>query len=678
MVRLICIFVFVSFISAQEISIEPAVISPTIDGIVNRAEYNASDSASTFFQLQPFNNETATEKTVVLISFDSKNIYFGIKCYDSEPGKLVKNIQTRDGLSSQDDAIFIILDTYADKRTAYGFGINVLNTQSDLRITDNGRNTDFKWDAKWTSAATVTKFGWSAEIAIPFSSLSYDETTSNWNICFRRVMKKKSEIDYWPVAPTYEYQISKSGIINGLVIPARKKVFSVTPYATFRLDNTESTNNKNDFSTEIGGDIQARITSGLVGNLTINPDFATVEGDQEEINMTRYELSFPEKRLFFMEGSELFSTRIKTFYSRRIGEIDAGMKMSGKIDDYSVSVIGVRTPERNEISEPATYFSAVRIKKDILESSNIGITFADKSSAGNFNRSLSFDYTLNLSDTWKLTGQLVGSAPGNFTKNMGWFLRFANESNLHHVHIRYTELGENFRENVNQTGYITDDDRKEIDSDISYTWWFKNSFVKYIDAASRNNIFWSQNGVLRGYRFTQDVSIYLTNKFSFELNNKREFRLFEDEFYNYSYELELGYNTEEWASAELDYEWGENFNAGFNLLTAEIRISPVKNMALEYSLNKLEFTNSEELPNSFINILSADYNFTPNLWIRLLAQTNSVNNRVYFYGLFGWRIKPPFNAVYFIYTFDQFENNIFISDTKNRILYLKFSYQLDF
>jgi len=466
--------------------------------------------------------------------------------------------------------------------------------------------------------------------------------------------------------------------LTGLKFPKTTSPFSITPYVTLRAENTEATDNRNRLFAEIGGDAKIKITSGIIGNITINPDFATVEGDQEHINLTRYELSFPEKRLFFMEGNELYSTRIRTFYSRRIGEIDVGAKVIGKIHDYTISLIGARSPEAAEMEQLTTYYSAVRIKRDILESSSIGFTFTNKSNNAAFARSFSLDYILNLSNTWKLTGQVVGSAPGKFSENIGWFLRFANESNTHHVHLRYTDLGTNFRENVNQTGFVVDDDRREVDSDISYKWWFEKTIFNYIEAEVKNNLYWSHLGNLRSYNFVQEIQFYLKNKFSFNFAKQSQFKLFEKKFYNNSYEFELGYNTEEWASAEVAYEFGKNFDADFKYIQANLRFNPFDKMALEYSFEKLNFEPDVELENTIINILSLNYNFTPDLWIKLFAQNNTAADRIYFYGLIGWRFQPPFSAIYLIYTFDEFKEYELTKKFNNRILFLKLSYQIDF
>jgi hypothetical protein len=666
------------FIYSQQVLLNKCEGIPLLDGTVTPAEYCAVDSAAGFLQMEPFKNQPASENTVVYFTYNDEYIFVGIKCYDSSPDRIVRGIQTRDNLQRSDDAVFIVIDSYNDKRSAFGFGVNAINTQADFRIRDDGRSIDYNWDEKWQSYSTITEYGWSAELALPFRSIAYDRSINDWGLSIRRVIKKNVEVSYWPAAPTYEYQISRNGLMVGLEFPKVTSPFSITPYTTLRYENTRATNEKYELNPEFGVDAHIKITSGLLGNITVNPDFATVEADQERINLTRYELSFPEKRLFFMEGNELYSTRIRTFYSRRIGDIDGGAKVSGKLGDYTTSLIAVRSPGIDALNQPTNYFSIFRLKRDVLKSSSIGFTFADKSNELTYARSFSFDYVLNLGDTWKLTGQFVGSAPGDFYKNMGWFVRFANESNIHHVHVRYTELGTEFRKNVNQTGFVVDDDRREVDSDLTYKWWMKSGIFKYINAVSKNNMFWSHQGTLRSYRFAQEVEFYLQNKFSFEFENIIEYKLFEKNYYNNSFQIEVGYNKEEWASAGLSYEFGRNFDADFEYLKGYFRINPFEKVAVEYSLQKLDFDPDYEFQNTVINILTLNYNFTPDLWIKLFAQNNTSVDRVYFYGLMGWRFIPPFSAVYLIYTFDDYRDSEILQNFNNRILFLKFSYQINF
>ncbi|MCK4817016.1 carbohydrate binding family 9 domain-containing protein, partial [bacterium] len=303
---------------------------PVIDGFVQEEAWQVADSATDFVQMEPTKGASASENTVVYITYDNEKLYFGIKCYARDPSSIVGKIQTRDVLSKNDDQIGILLDTYNDNRSAMGFFVNPLGVQIDMKVTDDGRNHDLNWDAEWESAVVRTSDGWSAEIAIPFQSITYNKNLSTWGVNFGRVIRNNSETAYWSGVLNDDFRISQGGLLQGIQSPGKKKIVELTPNLTLRYENSDETEVHSKVLPQVGIDAHLNISSNVVSHLTYNPDFATVEGDQEQINMTRWELSFPEKRLFFLEGNELFKTRIKTFYSRRVGDIQWGAKINGK------------------------------------------------------------------------------------------------------------------------------------------------------------------------------------------------------------------------------------------------------------------------------------------------------------------------------------------------------------
>jgi len=669
------ILLFSLFAFGREINVNFTENKITIDGKINTNEWIGSDSTAGFTQLEPQKGNPASEKTIVYILQNDAYLYIAFKCYQQDPTSIVANITTRDKLYNSDDGVLIMLDTFNDQRSGFSFQINPLGTQTDMRINDDGRSTDSNWDTEWQAESTISSFGWTAEIAIPFHKIGYDESLETWGVNFARIIRYNFEISYWSGLMSQNYRVSQSGRLTNLKLPSRDCDFTLTPYSTMRYENSDETGNHNKWFGDVGMDASYQITSGVIASATINPDFATVEGDQEEINLTRWELSFPEKRLFFLEGNELYSTRIKTFYSRRIGDIDFGGKITGKVDDYTFSVMGVRSTSDSKLDIPVARFGVFRLKQDILKSSSIGFTAVDKSWQNNYSRSFSADFLLNPGTNWKLNGQFVTSAPGISMQHSAFFLRAAHESNLHHVHVRYSDTGKKFRENVNQTGFIQDDDMKEIDSDISYTFWPKSSIFKYIELESRNNIFWNHENTLRSWYITEEALFYLNKKFALEISYNNEYKLYEKEYYNHRYNLELGYNTDEWANAEVEYTWGKNFDRDFQLFEFEIQQRLFENLAIKYSAKKLDFSPDTSKNSTIVNIITLDYNFDRDLWLRLLAQTDDQENSLYFYGMFGWRFFPPFSALYLIYTTDQFDHMDYENKVRNEILFLKLSYQ---
>ena len=637
-----------------------------IDGVFEKEKWALSDSATSFIQMEPQTGKAASQKTVVYFGTYEDKIYVVFNCYQTTP--IIAKNQSRDALSKDDDLIAVVLDTYHDSRSGYVFFTNPLGTQFDIKVNDDGRNMDINWDTEWKSDAKIYDWGWCAEFEIPFKSLKYKKGLENWGINFGRVIRANFETSYWSGVLSDDFRISQGGVAKGIENPGSKMKLSVFPYLSVFKTTSEKWN------LDGGGDISWQISPNASFNGTINPDFATVEADQQQINLTRYELSYPEKRLFFQEGNEMYNTRIKTFYSRRIQDIDFGGRFNGKVGKTQFNVLNVMTPHISD-DNPVTFYTAARAKFDFLKSSTIGLTFVDKSWRNDFTRSLSIDYLLNLGKTWQLTGQFVGSTPGDFWSHSAWFIRFAKENNKYHIHYRYTEIGENFRKNVNQTGFVTDDDRREMDSDFTYKWWIQNSTFEYINFQSFNNVFWSlEKGNLRSWYLTDAVNFYFKNKIGFGYAYNNEYKLYEKNFYNHKHTFRLGYNTDEWSHALLEYTTGQNFDRAFDLFSAGGRIKLFQNLSVSYMGNILKFNPDDDNNSTFINVFTANYNFTKDLWIKLFAQNSTKDENIYLYGLFGWRFKPPFGAIYLIYSHEQIAENTGIPNSDN--FFVKLTYPI--
>jgi len=624
----------------------------TVDGVHEPLIWEGADSAIRFVQMEPTPGDPGSEPTVCYIGYDNEYLYLTVNLY--QEAEVVAKAMNRDILTKGDDCFVLVIDPYNDNRSGYGFWTNPLGTQTDFRINDDGRIIDANWDTEWESASRIHNRGWTLEMAIPFKSLQFKPGSEIWGVNFGRVMRNSFETVYWSGTMTDDFRISQGGKLLGIKPPASRGKLTLFPYATLSFENNEFTGVENEVKPNAGGDVKWQISPNITFDGTVNPDFATVEADQEQINLTKYELRYPEKRLFFQEGNEMYNTRIKTFYSRRIEDILYGAKLNGKTGKYSFNALNVRELREGEDGEAPSFFTTARVKRDFLESSTLGFTAVDRRNDSTYTTSFSGDYMLNLGETWKLSGQFVASVPGDLLSHSAWFVRFAKESNIYHVHVRYTEFGENFKENVNKTGYIVDDDRRELDSDLSYKWWLRNQIFQYIEIETRNNAFWARtNGALRSYNFTQAVEFYLQNRFSLIYSHNNEFKLFDKEYYNYRNSFSVGYNTAEWSHASVGYSFGHNFDRDFQRLSFGGRMKLTEKMAAEYSGDLIKFVPDDENNSTFINVLSLNYNFTKDLWIKVFAQNSSSSSKIYFYGMTGWRFRPPFGAIYLIYSHDQ-------------------------
>lgn len=680
MMKWLYTFLMLSILTQANAREIPAYKSPAIiniDGKITAQEWPAAIFQSDFIQMEPHPGKLSTEQTAVAVQFDDQNIYIAFLCQKSYPDPVIARETRRDQLEKQDDVVSVVLDTYHDSRSAFWFMTNALNSQVDMRISDDGKSLDTNWDAGWEVVTAISDSGWSAEFAIPFKSLRFDPSQKVWGVNFGRFIPKTLETSYWAGETDNDFRVSKFGMLTGLEFPQAASALRFIPYTTFRNETFSSER----WDNMTGLDLEYRYQNNITTNLTFNPDFATVEGDRERINMTRWELSFPEKRKFFLEGGDLFQSRITPFYSRRIEEINVGAKAIGKIGPYTFAVIGVnaKRTEDNPLTSrdeslPEYNLGVVRLKRDVLKSSTVGMILVEKRWPNDYNRVLGLDGVFNLPQQLYVTTQLVVGAPGSFDKNYGGFLRLARENNIYHYHLRYTEYAENFQERVNGIGFIKDDDRRELDAAAEYKWWVKKSGIEFLSYESNYNAYWAKtNGTLRSWEVVQEVYCYFKNKFSLNTEFVRDYQLFEKGFQNYALELGLGYNTEEWSATEVMYQQGRNFDRDYWLIAGETRFKIQDKFSIEYELEKLNFNPDPENESTWLNIATFNYQFTPDLFVRLFTQHRTENNRVYVYGLFGWRFKLPNSAIYLVYTRDDFDRPG-LSRNNNEIFFVKLAY----
>ena len=631
------------------IEVLPVKILPPIDGQYDDIDTNLMSYH--FIQLEPQNGVSSLSRTKIVVMQNETAIYFGIACYQNVP--VTANIQVRDKFAQSDDGIFVFLSTFNDNRNGYCFAINPLGTQMDFRIMDDGRTIDYNWDTQWQSDANTYNWGWFAEISIPFKSIKFKSNQTSWQVNFRRMIREQSEISYWAKSVTEEYKISSSGELLNINPQATKNTFMLIPFGMGKFTVTKANLDKYKFESQFGGDILWQINSNLTANIAANPDFATVEADEDVIDLTKYEIQYPEKRVFFQEGNEMYQTRLKTFYSRRIGDIAGAIKLTGKTGRTNINLINAFDKYSIDSSGHKPMYTAFKIKRDILKSSSLGFTATNKLIGKRMISTLSTDYVLNLGSLWKLTGQYVAAIDDwDILRNAG-YLRFAAENNFFHWHIRYSYIdGNGLKDIYNEMGYINDDNRNEFDSDLSYKWWIKKTGFKYIQFNTANNIYWNDDFTrFMSWNINETVQFYFTNKFNLDLKYNNEYRYWSpdsNDYYNYYYSVTAGYNTEAYNNARLMCRTGRSFGSDYFSIEGGLQLK-INKLAFEINPRYIQFSpETSTFKTSFINSLSATYNFSNNLWIKVICQNNSSINKLYVYGLFGWRFKPPFGYLYFI------------------------------
>lgn len=667
----ICLSLFSAFLLGQwkskEISALKTESAIKVDGFLDEPEWAEAPEAGDFIQLQPEKGKPPSERTVVRILFDDHYVYFGFWCYDSEPQKIAARMTKRDTDIRSDDSVYVMIDTYHDQRSCYYVSTNLLGTQWDGRITENGRTFDSTWDGIWKAAAQKTDFGWSAEFAVELSSIKYEPgANKTWGLSLGRGIPRKLEYSFWTGPLESPYKVSLFGELKGLDLKKAEKKAQIIPYVISKAEEGEKT------MVEAGLDVRYAFSQMVSGNLTINPDFATVEADQEEINLSRFEVFLSEKRNFFLEGSEIYEQRIQLFYSRRISDIYGGAKVYGKSGGYEFQGLTAQTRPDEERDEDSGNFTVFRLKKDVMKSSNIGFLAANKLVNGKNWGTTGIDTALYFSDTFQFTGQFALSYGDKNSDNIAFFLRPSYDTTTFHIHLRYTQLERNFGDNANKVGFVRDDNRRELDSAISKTFFTKIWGFERIEYDSNYNIYWGLDGTLRSWQIDQEVGFDLKNKFSLVVEHHEEYKLYEKDFRNRESVLEVGYNTREWQSAQVAYSFGRNFDLDFHLWEGSVNFKLTRDLSISYMLERVVFDPDPENESTWIHVIRATNYFTNDLFLKLFYQVNTVIDKSNIQILFVYRFQPPFGSIQIAY--QKGTGEFGEKGTQGHTLFLKFAY----
>jgi len=579
--------------------------------------------------------------------YDSTHLYIAFRVFDSQPP--AAQLTRRDDDLMNDDAVVVLLDSFNDNRTGFFFVTNLLGTQADGQITNDGRTVDNTWDATWQSAAQRTEFGWTAEVAIPYASIGYVAGADvTWGINFGRSLRRLLEKSYWAGPLENEARMSQAGSLVGLDVPPPLRRQRIIPYGLSRVQERRTTH------FQAGVDVRYAVTPEMAAYLTVNPDFATIEADQERINLTRFEVFLDEKRPFFLESAQQYRQRIRTFYTRRIVDIDVGGQFFGRAGPWTLSGIATYSkiaPESppGEPDPPRATYTIARAQRDVLGSSNAAVMIANRTLNGRYQGSVSADATLFFTRTLLMTAQLAQSW-GPFDRGtQAFFVRPAFDSPTTHFHVRFTHLGERFADNVNVIGFIRDDDRHELDSALDHTFWIDSGALQRVAYDSNYNIFWSISGILRSWQIDQGVEVEFRNRISTEVKLREEYKLFEKEYRNQQIGVGLGYNTREFESAQINFTAGRNFDADFQLWGAEAAYKFTEQLSVEYELERLVIKPDPESESTWIHVLRVDQFFTPDLFVKVFFQTNSAISRENIQAVFVWRYRPPFGTLQLAY-----------------------------
>ena len=386
-----------------------------IDGKLDESVYAETPAITDFIQTLPRNGEEPTERTEAWVMFDANNFYVAARCWDSAPpNKWIANEMRRDANQvRQNDHFGFMIDTFHDRRNGYVFYSNPVGGRIDLSEADEG-NSNADWNPVWEVRTGRFEGGWTIEMAIPFKSIRYmSGSDQSWGIQMRRAIRRKNEWVHLTPLPTVMggaqgfFRISAAATLIGLELPPASRNIEIKPYGIARstTDRVVKPAVNNDGDADFGVDAKYGITANLTADFTYNTDFAQVEVDEQQVNLTRFNIQLPEKREFFLEGRGIFSfaafpttgsssstgntstsSTPLLFYSRRIGlnanrviPIDVGGRVTGKVGKFSLGMLNITTADDDVSKTPQTNFSVMRVKRDVFRRSAIGAMFTNRS-----------------------------------------------------------------------------------------------------------------------------------------------------------------------------------------------------------------------------------------------------------------------------------------------------------
>ena len=466
--------------------------APKIDGVLDDAAWSAAEPIDRFVQQEPNEGQPASDRTEVRILFDRGHLYIGVRAFASAPVTATEMRRDADRLFDEDN-FQVILDTFHDSRNGYMFVTTPLGAKLEQQIFDEGEsvgrggttsNINRNWDGVWHAAARIVEDGWTAELDIPFSTVRFVPRDDQvWGINFQRHIRRRNETVLWsPLPKAFALtRVSLAGELQGLSGISRGLDLRLKPYLLGGAHYSRVTADGGDTDPirDIGLDARYGLTSGLNLDVTVNTDFAQVEVDEQQVNLTRYSLFYPEKRDFFLENSNFFtmgtggvfsSTQVQTdlFFSRRIGlsdtgtpiPIQAGVRVAGKSGRNNIGVLDIQTDDF--FTKPGDNFFVGRYSRDIFRRSRVGAIFVNKDTVNGstrYNRTMGVDANLAPNANLQIQGFLAKTeTPELAGKDMAWFGRVAYRDPNWNLYLNYLDIQDNFNAEagfVQRTGIRT-------------------------------------------------------------------------------------------------------------------------------------------------------------------------------------------------------------------------------
>ncbi len=731
-----CIF-FVVHSSAQQINnanyqqdyqlrIAKATDAIKIDGELNEATWQHAHTINNFWQKQPVDTGRAQRQTEIKATYDASFIYFGVTCYDTS--YYVIQTLKRDVDPGGSDGIGIVIDPVNGRTNGFLFTVSPYNVQAEDLLTAGGGGGEisFSWDNKWFSQTTRHKDKWIVEVAIPFKTLRYEAGKTIWGINFIRSDRKNNEYSTWTKVPInlqfYDFGYTGALIWDAPPPPPGRNI-SFIPYITGAVTANPEDGEKTDGELNQGFDAKIALSSNLNLDLTVNPDFSQVEVDKQVTNLTRFNIFFPERRTFFIENADLFTTYgfpgTNPFYSRTIGldkdgnriPIYAGLRLTGNLDEKTrIGIMNMQTGKKGDFA--AQNYSAISISRRVLKRSIIKAYYfgreafmSEQKKKNNpldrYGRNAGFElgYTSNKGDlqtwygfhkSWKYGIQdndhFIYGGGGYFGRKLSGFINVSGVGTNYYADMGFTQRIENYDAALDTTirlGY------KELFTSIGYTMFPKQGRLNSHKISLNNVVYLNPDGTFneRISEIIYDFNFKNTGSVRISANNQEVHLLYPTSFTDYD---PLPKGTYHYGNYSIKYQSdqrtkfifnggirrGSFYNGTIHQYTAgfKYRAQPWGNFGIEFEQNDLRFPSPYGKAILFLIAPRIEINFSNSLFWTTFIQYNTQEDNININSRFQWRFKPM-SDLFVVYT-DNYFSDPFLKN-RNRALVFKLNYWLN-
>jgi len=684
-------------LSENRLAVPQLSEAPKIDGVLDNPLWEEEAlKIEEFYQLTPKENGPPSEKSVLYLGYDQKNLYIAVRCFDSEPNRIRASLSNRDQCL-EDDWVAIFLDTFNEKRRALSFIANPLGIQMDcLRIEEGGNdNMDFSWDAVFYADGTIDEEGYTVEMAIPFKSLRFpDEEIKVWGLVFGRNIPRKGEIILWP-SFTREIPglLAQGGEITLSGEVEKGKNFEVMPVVTSLKNKGEKT------SLDPGINFKWGITSDHTLDLTLNPDFSHIEADAPQIDVNqRFALYYSEKRPFFLEGMEIFRfPQIDMVYTRRIIDPIAGGKMTGKIGRWTYGILSAldTSPAEslwdiksgNGRSADNALFNIVRVKADVMKESYIGFCLADKESIGFYNRVAGVDGTLKFNQKFFFNFQAIGSKTKYSEKETdivpALYADFSYYSKYWGAGAYWISMHPDFEAS---SGFVNRVDYRTYGAFVNVRLYPEKKILNMVNLninAGRRHYYSISTLQDEWLRANINLRINEFNMFNFQFQTDMENYSGVD-FQKNSFSADGQFLLLKWLTLVAVFETGgsiyydpdDPFLGGANTYALVLGLKPSKRLRFDLEFIKQTFWEERGGDRLYdFNVLRTrtNYQLSRTLSLRAIVDYDHFDKKIYGSFLISWILRP--GTVFFLGADNNFDQNEFGKfGQTNYSVFLKFSY----